>query len=565
MLAQSSEYTGKLKIHVEPKRAYVFVDGKAIRQGSQTIRLAPGTHNVDVHNYGYSAQTQNVQVSDQRETKIDVDLQRFGDKVSGPFADLEFKGDHRAAVLLNGTTPAYFVGNPGEFDWDWLWHKRLLLQPGSYHVTVKREGDTLWSGDVTAQAGRKVIVYLDKNGKMVKKNFHAGYDLGPQPRFHAGFISDTVPVAPVTTELSAASDKLGCGQSTALKWETANAIDTSISGIGPVANDGSRDVSPTHKMTYSIKAVGPGGESTRTVTVDVNAQPAATIAVSQPEIRYHKIGDKVVEQESATLRWTASDASSASIQPLGEVAMNGSRTIMADPKRTSAGPVNEDVSYTLTASNPCGGSVTKTATLHIVGSIDPPPNTTLASLFYPTAYPTKRHPKIGLVPNEKAALDQLATQFKNYGSYEDNANLVIVGHADIRGSDRYNQALSERRAEEAENYLVSKGVPASELKIEAKGKKDQIPLKAVESLQAKDVQKPEKWMSKDEKTTWLAYNRRVDIVLEPKGQQSARMYPNDVTSARLLWQRSEPSYRSFSKMAGSSAGTEQASLKSHGN
>ena len=54
VFAQSSQETGKLKIHVEPKQAYVFVDGKAIRDGSQTIELAAGDHKVGVYNYGYS-------------------------------------------------------------------------------------------------------------------------------------------------------------------------------------------------------------------------------------------------------------------------------------------------------------------------------------------------------------------------------------------------------------------------------------------------------------------------------------------------------------------------------
>ena len=386
-----------------------------------------------------------------------------------------------------------------------------------------------------------------------------------QPRFHAGFIGDAVPVAPVTTELAASSENLGCGQSATLKWDSANAVDTSISGVGTVPDMGSREVSPAHDMTYLLKAVGPGGESTRAVTVDVNAQPTATLALSQPEIRYHKIGDKVVEQGSATLSWTALNASTGIIQPFGDAGIKGSRTIAADPKRTSVGPIDQDISYSFTASNPCGGSVTKTASLHVVGSIDPPPSTTLASVFYPTAFPTKRHPKLGLVPSEKAALDQLAAQFKKFGNYEENANLAIVGYADIRGSEKYNQALSERRAQLTEEYLVSKGVPAAELKIQAKGKEAQIALNTVEALQARDTQKPEKWMNKDEKATWLAYNRRVDIVLEPTGQQSTKMYPNDVTSAHLLWQRSEPSIRALAKFTGSSAGTEQASLKRQGN
>jgi hypothetical protein len=47
-------------------------------------------------------------------------------------------------------------------------------------------------------------------------------------------------------------------------------------------------------------------------------------------------------------------------------------------------------------------------------------------------------------------------------------------------------------------------------------------------------------MTKQEKTTWLAYNRRVDVILEPAGQQSAKAYPNDAKDARILWQRPVP-------------------------
>jgi OmpA family len=324
-------------------------------------------------------------------------------------------------------------------------------------------------------------------------------------------------------------------------------------------------VTPTRDMTYVLKAVGPGGEATKTVTVDVNKEPTATLALSEPVIHYHRIGDKVVEQESATLRWSASNAASATINPFGKEALDGSQTIMADPKQQPLGPVDQALTYTLTASNPCGGTVTKTATLRVEGSVDPPPSTTLASLFYPTAYPTRRHPKFGLVPSEKAVLDRLAKQFENFGNYEQNAGLTIVGYADVRGSEKYNRALSERRAELAKEYLVSKGVPASELRVEAKGKDAEISLSTVQSLQASDVQKPEKWMGKNRKATWLAYNRRVDVVLEPSGQESTKMYPNDIASARLLWQRPEPSLSALSKLQGKTAGSEQASLTTHGN
>ena len=57
--AQGNESDGRLKIHVSPKQAYVFVDSKAIRDGSQTIDLQPGSHEVSVHNYGYIPNTHN--------------------------------------------------------------------------------------------------------------------------------------------------------------------------------------------------------------------------------------------------------------------------------------------------------------------------------------------------------------------------------------------------------------------------------------------------------------------------------------------------------------------------
>jgi hypothetical protein len=564
-LAQSSQGTAKLKIHVEPKQAYVFVDGKAINDGSHTIRLAPGEHTISVHNYGYTDQTQKVDLTSKKKTKLSINLQPYGSKVNGPFGDIEFKGDPRASVELNGSNAAFFVGHVDEFDWDWIWHQRLLVQPGTYHVTVRREGDTIWTGNVQARAGEKVIVYLHKGGKEVTKNFRPGERLGAQDRFRAGIANTTVAVAPVTAELAANSPSIGCGTGDTLTWSSTNAVNTSITGLGTVPSDGNHTVTPMHDTAYVLNATGPGGEVTKTIKVAVNKEPTATLALSEPEVHYRKIGDKVVQDDSTTLTWSASNANSATVTPFGQEGVNGSRIIKANPNQTSMGPVNDDQTYTLTASNGCGGTVTKTATLHVVGSIDPPPNTNLASLFYPTAYPTRRHPKIGLVPGEKAVLDRLAAQFKNFGNYEQNANLVIVGYADVRGPEKYNQALSERRAELAKAYLVSKGVPASELEVRAKGKDDQISIKKVEALQATDAQKPDKWMTLNERTTWLAYNRRVDIVLEPIGKKSAPEYPNDAAAARLLWERPEPSMKALAKLRPRPAGAERASVSTQGN
>src|SRR5690242_16737426 len=256
VFAQSSTSNGKLHIHVSPKQAYVFVDGKAIRDGSQTIELPAGSHKIGVYNYGYTEKVQDVQIESGKKTNLDVALQASGDKVSGPFADIEFKGDPRAAVLLNGTTPDYFVGHVDEFDWNWIWHQRLLVKPGTYQVTVTHEGNTIWSGPVTAKAGQQVTVYLDRNGAMKTKEWKEGLTMPPQPRFHAGIASATVPVAPVSAQLQAQSTNLSCGQATDIAWKSTDAADASIAGIGQVPNHGDRSVTPTHDTTYVLTAKG---------------------------------------------------------------------------------------------------------------------------------------------------------------------------------------------------------------------------------------------------------------------------------------------------------------------
>jgi OmpA family/PEGA domain len=546
--AQSGAQMGKLHITVIPKQAYVFVDGKAIRDGSQTIELPAGKHTVDVTNYGYQPKTQQEQITAGQTLSINVALTKSGEKVSGPFGDIEFKGHPRAAVLLNGTTPAYFVGHVDEFDNNFVWHQWLLVQPGKYAVTVTREGKTIWSGPVDVKAGQRVIVYLNHNGEMKTKDFKRGLTLGPQPRFEARIASAMVPIAPVTGQLSASENTANCGQSATLNWNTSNAVTTSITPLGSLAPSGNRSVSPTRATTYELVAKGPGGEVTRTATINLE-QPTAMLTLSTPEITYRKVGDKVVEQDSATLSWTTSDGNLVTIQPLGAVRSSGSRTVEPAPTQSAAGPVNQDVTYTLKVANACGQTVSRTAKLHIVGSIEPAPAVTLASIFYPTNYPERSHPQIGLLASQKKDLAEAASTFKNHEEYAQPNQLLVVGHADVRGSAKYNMALSHRRAELVKNYLISQGIPANEIQVRADGKSQELSEPQVKTLQAKDPQAPPAWMTKHQKVTWLAYNRRVDIIREPDGQQSAEAFPNDAPNARLLWERPQPNLRTVESVA----------------
>jgi hypothetical protein len=539
--AQGPVGDGQLKVHVTPKQAYVFVDGQAIRDGSQTISLLAGDHQVGVYNYGYLPKTQTVHIVAGDTSNVYFALKPSGAPVSGPFGYIEFKGPGRAAVLLNGTTPDYFVGHVDEFDWDWIWHQRLLVQPGTYQVMVTRKGQTIWSGPVSVKADEKVVVDLNHHGAEKTEDWSTGSELGTLPRFRAGMASATVPVAPVTAELAAQRANIACGESTALDWKSTDAADTSISGVGSVPHSGERTVRPMRTVSYQFTAKGPGGVVTKTVTVDVDTQPTANISLSQSVVHFHKIGDKVVADEPATLQWSTYNANQVTISHLGSVSASGSRSVTADPERSSIGPVDVEVPYELTTTNACGGTATRRAMLHVVGSIDPAPPVKLASVFYPTAYPTAKHPQLGLLASEEKMLAQAADRFKTHEEYEGQAHLLVVGHADMRGSMKYNLRLSERRARLAKGFLVAHGVSADKIEVRAEGKTKELSRSQVVSLQSQDKAKPEKWMAHQTRATWLAYNRRVDIILEPSGTQSAKAYPNDATDARVLWQPAEPS------------------------
>lgn len=540
---------GKLKIKVSPKQAYVFVDGNAVREGGQTIKLPAGSHSVGVYNYGYASQTQNVDITSGKTTDLDVKLQASGGSVSGPFGDIELKGDRKAAVLLNGKTPAYFVGHVDEFDWNWLWHQRLLVKPGTYQIDVTRNGQAVWSGPVTVQAGQRVTVQLH-DGKTSTKNWKQGNTLGAQPRFKAGMASSTVAVAPVSGTFSASPTQINCGDSSTLTWSSTDAVDVNITEVGAVQASGTQSVSPKKTTTYNFSATGPGGTATQGETINVNIQPTATLSLNPTEVRYHKIGDKVKEDGTSTLSWTSSNASSVNIDPIGSVQTNGSQQVTAQPKQQNVGPIDENQTYTMTATNVCGGSATQTADLHITGSIEPKPVVTLESVFYPTAYPVKEHADVGLVTSQQQSLNEVASTFKKYLDYDDTATLTVVGHADVRGSSPYNEALSQRRADRVKDYLVSQGLSADKIQTRAEGKERQLENSDVAQLQEQDPAKPETWMIKRVRDTWLAYNRRVDIILQPTGQESTKFYPNGASDAKVLWQLPKPSLRKVRQAEG---------------
>lgn len=542
---------GKLKVKVTPKQAYLFVDGQAIREGNQSISLSAGKHTVVVVNYGYKIHSEEVNIEPGKTTDVTVALEAYGGTVNGPFGDVMFKnGDRRAAVLSNGTTPNYFVGHVDEFDWDWLWHQNLLLPAGTHHITITRKGNTVWSGDVTVVAGKKVIVDISKNGSQKTVNWTRGNKMPAQPRFKAGFASTTVAVAPVTVgAFSASATNINCGQSSTLSWSSNEAVASNISGIGDVQPSGSQSVSPHATTTYDFTASGPGGSGKGTATVNVNTKVDASLSANPTDVHYRKIGDKVITQDSSTLTWTTGNADNVTLDG-NKVDASGNETVKAEPADTSSVPeggqprtIDESKSFTLNATNVCGGSSTQTAALHITGSVEPIPQVLLQSVFYPTDYPDKRHPEVGLVKSQQLELATLAAGFKKYLEYDPDAKLSVEAYADVRGGKEFNQELSERRVERIKQYLVDQGVAADKVETAAYGKERPLDKKVVKDLEEANPNKAPKARERNATGNWYAYNRRADIVLLPSGKKSSQYFPHNADDSGIIWQIPKPSLK----------------------
>jgi len=535
---------GKLKIKVIPKHAYVFVDDKAIREGSETIPLSSGKHTVVVLNYGFKTSTQDVNIDSGKTKELSVTLEAAGAAVTGPYGQIEFKGgDSHAAVLLNGKTPSYFVGHVGAANHDWWWHRNLLVPPGTYHVEVTKNGSDVWTGDVTVAANKKVSIDLTKSGALTTKDKKDLAKLTSEPRYKGGWISDRIAVAGVTGNFSLAPASVNCGQSSTLTWQTTETVDASISGIGTVPASGNQSVTPHATTTYDFNAAGPGGIVKGSGTVDVNTKVDASLSANPAELHYRKIGDKVVKQDSSTLTWTTTNADAINLDPVGKVDASGSQTVKGEPKKTDLGPVNESTTYTLNATNVCGGSATQTAAIHITGSVEAIPEVVLQSVFYPTAYPDIEHPQVGLLKSQQLELATLAAGFKKYLEYDPDAKLSLEAHADSRGSVPFNQDLSERRVERIKQYLVEQGVTANSIQTAAYGKERLIDKKGVKELETTNPNQPAKARLKNVEGDWLAYNRRVDIVLLPSGKKSTQFYPHNADDSQIIWQVPKPTLK----------------------
>ena len=127
------------------------------------------------------------------------------------------------------------------------------------------------------------------------------------------------PPAP-TASLSANPSSIEKGQSTTLTWQTQNATDVNITGVGPVEPSGSRQVSPPDSITFRLTAKGPGGtqEATARVTVTAPPPPPVVQGPGDEELFAQNVKDAFFDYDKYDIRADAQQALQADAQFLAQ-------------------------------------------------------------------------------------------------------------------------------------------------------------------------------------------------------------------------------------------------------
>jgi peptidoglycan-associated lipoprotein len=114
------------------------------------------------------------------------------------------------------------------------------------------------------------------------------------------------PAAP-TASISVNPATIQAGQSATLTWQTSNATDVSIDGIGAVQPNGSQSVSPADSTTYHLTAKGAGGTQEATARLTVTQPPPPpppppTATVTDEDLFNQQIKDVYFDYDKADIR-----------------------------------------------------------------------------------------------------------------------------------------------------------------------------------------------------------------------------------------------------------------------
>jgi peptidoglycan-associated lipoprotein len=196
-------------------------------------------------------------------------------------------------------------------------------------------------------------------------------------------------------------------------------------------------------------------------------QPTVTAPPpAKPSVQFTAEPGTIERGQSASLRWSVSDATDVTISPgVGTVSARGDRQV--SPADTTT--------YTLTANGP-GGSDSGSATVTVTVPPPPPPapaavkkslSELVAEQLQDAYYD---YDKSDVREDARATLTRDADGLKRIFSEMPDAVVVMEGHCDERGSAEYNLGLGDRRATSAKEFLQQLGISGDKLKTISYGK-----------------------------------------------------------------------------------------------
>lgn len=178
--------------------------------------------------------------------------------------------------------------------------------------------------------------------------------------------------------------------------------------------------------------------------------PLATITASPTVIT---AGDHVM------LTWSTTNANTASIEGLGDVPTSGVKTVTP----------NASTTYHLMAK---GGGGTADASVHV--TVNTPPAVVAPANTMSAEEEFKANVRDIFFDYDKYDLrsDAQSTISRDvsYLASHPNVKILIGGYCDERGSNEYNLALGQNRADSAKKALINAGVAASRIRVVSYGK-----------------------------------------------------------------------------------------------
>ncbi len=181
------------------------------------------------------------------------------------------------------------------------------------------------------------------------------------------------------------------------------------------------------------------------------AKPTATFSASPSDVQ---------RGQSVQLTWSTQNATDVTIDSIGAVAPNGSKSLTP----------SESTTYTLTAKGP-GGTIQASARVSVAAPLPPPAAVQTApsdlELFQRSVKDIYfDYDRYDVRPADAAVLKADADFLAAHPSYK----VVISGHCDERGSEDYNLALGSSRANGVRDQLVKLGISRERIKTISYGK-----------------------------------------------------------------------------------------------